>query len=96
MGVVCSPNGDTGEQERIVFKFFFKATLKRRAPLPQVASDNQKFIKAALENAMSLQRAPQFCAEPFVSRKVGTSAVMSICYQVGGGDAGSIPCSEIL
>lgn len=75
--------------------FFFKAALERRAPLPQVAADNQKFIKASLENAMALQRAPQFCAEPSVSQNWDLT-VMSICYHVGGGDVGSIPCSEIL
>lgn len=72
MGVVCISNGDTGED----YFFFSKLLLRRRAPFPDGADCHQKFIKAVLENAMSLPRAPEFCAEPFVSRRGRTFCLL--------------------
>lgn len=81
MGVVCNSNGDTGEH----YFFFFQSCLRRRAPFPQIGADHhQKFIKAVLENAMSLPRAPQVCAEPFVSRRIGTFRCSGVCLLPGG------------
>lgn len=77
-GVVYIGNEDTGED----YFFFFPKLPSKEGPASTDRSRSPpKFIEAAFEKARSLPRAPQFCAEPFLSQGLDPSvAVVSVCF----------------